>query len=284
MNIKKEFKFFGLIIFIIFAFALLFFLINLVTFILFECKGFTNYINKFKYESNIKKIIPELQTGDIILFGDKLDKNKKLSKLNCFIKSRTNFVPGTNLFNHIGLIYRKNNHVFLIESIFKEDSCKKKINYLNKNYVDGIRIVSFEKVIDEYIKNGKTNDDCKSIYGVRFLNRKFNKNEINRRFENEFNIINGSRFNEWNTISKIAVPGWFIYDTPRSLYYGLELYLPNDNNDTYFCSEIIALLLQRIGLMKRTYRSRMFYPADFNGYRDSEMFNKNTYSKIKMYY
>lgn len=284
MNIIKEFKFLGLVIFVIFAILLLFFLVNLVTFLLFDCNEFLNYLKKFKYQGNIKSILPELQTGDIIIFGDKIDFNKKMTKLNCFIKSRSNFVPGANLFSHVGIIYRKNNKIFLIESIFRKEKCKRRINYVNSKYIDGIRIVDFKKVIDEYNDKGKTIEKCNTIYGVRFINRKFNQTELNRRLENEFNIIADTKFNEWKTIEKVAVPGWFIYDTPRSIFYGLELYLPNDYKDTYFCSEIIALLLQRIGIMKRKYRSRMFYPADFNGYRDSEMFPKNTYSKIKMYY
>lgn len=284
MNILKELKFLGLVIFIIFAILLLFSLVSLVTFIRFDCNQLVNYLKNIKYEGNIKTIIPKLQTGDIIIFGDKVNFNKNLTKKDCFLKSRINFVPKTNLFTHVGIIYRKNNQVYLIESIFREEKCKRRINYVNENYIDGLRIVDFKKVIEEYKLSSKKNAECNVSYGVRFINRKFNQNELNRRFENEFNIIADTKFNEWNTVEKVAIPGWFIYDIPRSGYYGLELYLPNDDKDTYFCSEIIALLLQRIGIMKRTYRSRMFYPADFNGYRDSEMFPKNTYSKIKMYY
>jgi hypothetical protein len=46
---------------------------------------------------------------------------------------------------------------------------------------------------------------------------------------------------------------------------------------------MIGVILQRIGVMKRVYRARMFYPADYNGSNDDKMFDKGMYSKIKIY-
>jgi hypothetical protein len=70
---------------------------------------------------------------------------------------------------------------------------------------------------------------------------------------------------------------------PNNFNYSTEIFYPNDEKDTFFCSEIIGVLLQRIGVMKRVNRSRMFYPADYAGTLDNKMFEKGMYSQIKIY-
>ena len=70
---------------------------------------------------------------------------------------------------------------------------------------------------------------------------------------------------------------------PNNFNYSTEIFYPNDEIDTFFCSEIIGLLLQRIGVMKRINRARMFYPADFNGSMDKNIFEKDMFSNIKIY-
>ena len=70
---------------------------------------------------------------------------------------------------------------------------------------------------------------------------------------------------------------------PNNFNYTTEIFYPNDEKDTFFCSEMIGVLLQRIGIMKRVNRSRMFFPADYNGTNDKNMFEKEMYSNIKIF-
>ena len=70
---------------------------------------------------------------------------------------------------------------------------------------------------------------------------------------------------------------------PNNFNYSTEIFYPNDKKDTYFCSEMIGVLLQRVGIMKRVNRARMFYPADYTGSLDNRMFEKGMYSNIKIY-
>jgi hypothetical protein len=279
----KEFKFFGIILFGIFCLILLVILIILITFIRFRCSEFKNHMSKINYAGDINNILPKLKTGDIILFGEKISEKHTKNKLKCFYYSRYNFTPNNLMYQHIGIVYKKNNTLYIIETIHKNDECKSKTSLVNSKYIDGLRIEKLDKIIKEYKESCKMKPDCCTLYGVRFLNEKFNQKELNRRIENEFNILSDTRFNNWDKVTQISIPGWFISDFPIETRYGIEIFFPNDKKDTFFCSEMAAALLQRIGLMKRTYRSRMFFPGYFTGFLDNKMFLPNTYSKIKIY-
>jgi hypothetical protein len=225
----------------------------------------------------IEKILPFLQTGDLILTTYCLNKN--MNNMQCFKRSRGNFVKNNYNYSHLAMIYRKKNNIFLIELINYNDPCTKIYSLVNKNYKNGLRIIKFDKYI-EVIKEKK---DCCTNYGIRFINRKINQNELNRRLENEFNILSDKNFSSLKSLKTIAISGWFIKDMPINFHYSTEILFPNDEKDTFFCSEMIGVLLQRIGVMKRINRARMFYPADYNGSMDDKMFEKGMYSKIKIY-
>lgn len=279
----KELKFLGIILFTIFCFILLVALIVLITFVRFRCSEFKNHMNNPKIEGSIIDVLPKLKTGDIILFGEKISKMHTKSKAKCFMYSRYNFTPNNYLYQHIGIVFKKNNITYLLETIYKKDECKKPNSLVNPNYIDGLRIQRLDTIINEYKNSCKTRSDCCTVYGVRFLNDKLNQKELNKRFENEFNILSSTTFNDFSNVQKISIPGWFISDFPIDTRYGIEIFFPNDKTDTYFCSEMAANLLQRVGLMKRTYRARMFYPGYFTGFLDNKMFPPNFYSQIKIY-
>jgi hypothetical protein len=278
--IVKELKFIGLLFFIIFAIILLVFLIFFITFQRFKCSEYMNYWNNMPVSGKIEEVIPLLQTGDIIIIIDCNDK--KENKLDCFKNSRGNFVKNSYHYSHLGMIYRKKNIVYLIESI-RNNRCMKKYSLVNNNYKDGLRIVNFKKYIEEVKENTKKDNHCCQNYAIRFINRKINQKEINRRFENEFNILSDKNFNNLLNLKIIAISGWFLKDMPNNFNYSTEIFYPNEEKETFFCSEIIGVLLQRIGIMKRVNRSRMFYPADYNGSSDNKLFEKGMYSQIKIY-
>ena len=149
-----------------------------------------------------------------------------------------------------------------------------------------IKFIKLSILLDNYPNNIeviKEKKDCCTNYGIRFINRKINQNELNRRLENEFNILSDKNFSSLKSLKTIAISGWFIKDMPINFHYSTEILFPNDEKDTFFCSEMIGVLLQRIGVMKRINRARMFYPADYNGSMDDKMFEKGMYSKIKIY-
>jgi hypothetical protein len=229
----------------------------------------------------IETIIPFLKTGDLILTSYCLNKN--MNNMQCFKRSRGNFVKNNYNYSHIGMIYRKKNIIFLIELINYNDPCSKIYSLTNKNYKNGLRIVKFKNYIYEINENIRKKKDCCTNYGIRFINRKINQIELNRRLENEFNILSDKNFNNFNNLKIIATSGWFLKDMPNDFNYSTEIFYPNDEKDTFFCSEMIGVLLQRIGVMKRENRSRMFYPADYNGTIDDKLFEKGMYSPIKIY-
>ena len=203
--------------------------------------------------------------------------------MQCFKRSRGNFVKNNYNFSHIGIIYRKKNIIYLIELINYNDPCSKIYSLTNKNYKNGLRIIKLKNYIYEINENIIKKKDCCTNYGIRFINRKINQIELNRRLENEFNILSDKNFNNFNNLKIIATSGWFLKDMPNDFNYSTEIFYPNDEKDTFFCSEITGVLLQRIGVMKRENRTRMFYPADYNGAMDDKLFEKNMYSSIKIY-
>ena len=233
------------------------------------------------FSLKIESVIPYLQTGDLIIASDCLSKDKK--KFKCFINSRGNFVKNSYNYSHISMIYRKNNKIFLIDFIPSDHHCSKKISLVNSKYTDGLRIVEFNKYVKEFKEKTIKKSHCCQKFGIRFINRKINQNELNRRLENEFNILSDKNFNNNNIANMIAISGWFAKDMPINFNYSTEIFYPNNQKDTFFCSEIIGVLLQRIGVMKRINRARMFYPADYAGSLDNKIFEKGMYSQIKIY-
>jgi len=279
--IIKELKFIGILLFIIFAIVLLAALVFFITYQRFQCSKYINHMKNIPISGKIEKIIPFLQTGDLILTSYCLNKN--MNNMQCFKRSRGNFVKNNYNFSHIGIIYRKKNIIYLIELINYNDPCSKIYSLTNKNYKNGLRIIKFKNYIYEINENIRKKKDCCTNYGIRFINRKINQIELNRRLENEFNILSDKNFKNFNNLKIIATSGWFLKDMPNDFNYSTEIFYPNDEKDTFFCSEMIGVLLQRIGIMKRVNRSRMFYPADYNGAMDDKLFEKNMYSSIKIY-
>ena len=278
--IVKELKFIGLLLFIIFAILLLVALISFITYQKFQCSQYINYMQNIPISGKIENILPFLQTGDIVLTID--CQNKSKNKLSCFQGSRYNIVKNGYNYSHLSMIYRKKNITYLIDFSYG-NICMKNYSLIYPNYKNGLRIIEFEKYINEIKENTKKNDFCCQNYGIRFLNRKINQDELNRRFENEFNILSDKNFNSMKNVKLIAAIGWFLKDMPNNFNYSTEIFYPNDEKDTFFCSEIIGILLQRIGVMKRINRARMFYPADFNGSIDDKLFQKGMYSDVKIY-
>lgn len=278
--IVKELKFIGLLIFIIIAIILLFVLVYFITYHKFKCSEYINYMKNMKISGKIEDVLPYLQTGDIILSVNCL--KEKMNKIDCFKNSRANFVKNGYNYSHITMIYRKNNKIYLIDFSFG-NRCMKKYYLVSPKYKDGLRIIEFEKYIKELKKNTKKDEFCCQNYGIRFINRKINQEELNKRLENEIHILSDKDFNNYKKVAMIAASGWLLKDMPNSFNYSTEIFYPNDKKDTYFCSEMIGILLQRIGVMKRENRARMFYPADYNGSNDRNMFEKGIYSSIKIY-
>jgi len=279
--IVKELKFIGILLFIIFAIILLIALVFFITYQHFQCSEYINYWKNMPISGKIEGVIPFLQTGDIIITSDCLSKD--MNNIKCFINNRANFVKDSYNYTHIAMIYRKKNKIYLIENINYDNKCSKIFSIVNPKYKNGLRIIDFEKYVKEIKENTKKNDYCCQRYGIRFINRKLNQNELNRRLENEFNILSDKKFNDLKKLYSIAISGWLLKDMPLNYNYSTEIFYPNDEKDTFFCSEIIGVLLQRIGIMKRINRGRMFYPADYNGTNDNNMFEKGMYSTIKIY-
>ena len=278
--IVKELKFIGLLLFIIFAIILLIVLVFFITYNRFQCSEYVNYMKNIPISGKIEKILPSLKTGDLILTSYCLNKN--MNNMQCFKQSRGNFVKNNYNYSHLAMIYCKKNKIYLIELINYNDPCTKIYSLVNKNYKNGLRIVEFDKYIERINENIKKKNCCTN-YGIRFINRKINQNELNRRLENEFNILSDKNFNSMKNLKIIAASGWLLKDMPTDYNYSTEIFYPHDEKDTFFCSEMIGVLLQRIGVMKRINRARMFYPADYNGAMDDKLFEKNMYSSIKIY-
>ena len=278
--IVKEIKFIGILLFIIFAILLLAALVFFITYQRFQCSEYMNYMKTIQFSGKIEDVLPYLQTGDILVAVNCI--KEKMSKYKCFISSRGNFVKKGYNYSHVTMIYRKNNKVYLVDFSFG-NRCMKKYYLVDPRYKDGLRIIEFEKYIKELKINTKKDDFCCQNYGIRFINRKINQEELNKRLENEIKILSDKNFNDYKKVAMIAASGWLLKDMPNNFNYSTEIFYPNDKKDTYFCSEMIGVLLQRVGIMKRINRARMFYPADYTGSLDNRMFEKGMYSDIKIY-
>jgi hypothetical protein len=279
--IIKELKFIGLILFIIFAIILLIFLVFFITFLRFKSSEYINHWKNMPISGKIDEILPFLHTGDIILTINCAD-NKRQDNLGSFFHSRGNYVKNSYHFSHLSMIFRKKDTVYVIESSL-DNRCQKRYSLVNPKHENGLRIIRFDKFINEIKENTKKDNYCCQNYGIRFINRKIDQNELNKRLENEFNILSDKKFDNINNLKFIAITGWFLKDMPNNFNYSTEILFPHNKKDTFFCSEIIGIILQRIGIMKRTNRARMFYPADFNGTDDDKLFEKGMYSQIKIY-
>ena len=103
--IVKELKFIGLLLFIVFAILLLVALISFITYQKFQCSEFINHMKNIPILGKIETIIPYLQTGDLIIASNCLNKN--MNKVLCFKNSRGNFIKNSYYYSHISMIYRK---------------------------------------------------------------------------------------------------------------------------------------------------------------------------------
>ena len=277
----NEIKFLLFLILFIFLILLLIFIINYITYIKFNCNETLNFLKSIPYSGTIYQILPYLQTGDIILFTNnpKIIKNKK----DCYLFSRYMFTPKNYSFQHIGLIYRTNNNIFLIESSFPGGNCIKQNSLSNKNYNQGLKIVDFKEYINSYHINSPKHSECIRHYGIRFINRNINQNILNKRLSQEYKILDNTQFNYNKTIVN-ALIGWSTQDIPLKYKHGFDSLLPqNEPKDTYFCSDAVGTLLQRCGIMKKQIRPSIFFPSYFSGFMDKDLFYPNTYSKLYMF-
>lgn len=278
MKINKEIKFLLFIIFIIFIITLTIFLVGLIKYIRFDCNSYLNEMSKIKYSGTLDDVLPYLQSGDIVIKSDHVSK-KIESKLDCFYHSAHLFTPKNKKFTHVFLILRKNGIVYGCESSnYSNSKCCKNYSEINKNYKNGIRIFNLQDYINSFKKN-KNIDECKCFFNIRFVNRNLKQNIISQRIENEINILNGINFT--NPFYEAGF-GWTFNNFPLDFKYNIKLLLEN-KNEGYFCSEFVATILQRVGLMKRKYNAGSYFPAYFSEFLDDEKFNNNTYSKINSF-
>lgn len=276
--INNEIKFLLLIIFIIFMLILLIGLIILITFVRFNCQETINFMKNIKFAGNIEDIYPKLKTGDIILFTDteKVIKNN----LDCFKFSRANFTPENYSYQHIGLVYRNKQDIFIIESNLNNGNCGRNYSLTNKNYHNGVKITSFHTYFTDRKQSEKKYPECKRYYAIRFLNPQINQTELNNRIQKEFRIIDGTPFH-YDIVAQNGTIGWIFQDLPIESKHSIDTFLPmKPNSNTYFCSEVVATLLQRCGIMKLKIRPSIFFPSYFSGFMDDKIFYPNTYSKI----
>ena len=278
MKINKEIKFLLFIIFIIFIILLTIILIGLLKYIRFDCNSYLKELENIKYSGTMDEILPYLQSGDIIIKSDHFSK-KIESKLDCFYHSAYLFTPKNKKFTHVFLILRKNGIVYGCESSnYSNNKCFKNYSEINKKYQNGVRIFNLQDYINSFKKNQNI-DDCKCFFNIRFVNRNLDQKIISQRIENELQILNGINFT--NPLLEAGF-GWALNDFPMDFKFNLHLLLEN-KDEGYFCSEFVATILQRVGLMKRKYNAGSYFPAYFSEFLDDEKFNNNTYSKIYSY-
>lgn len=201
--------------------------------------------------SNLLEIRNKLKTGDIIFFS-----RKETDIIDWEYYFRKKLLGST--ISHIGLIYRENDNIYVVECTSKIHTGNNCCIKLNKHNNGGIRIIQFDKLISIYSGYFYVKFISKEIPNDLFLNKLDNYKKYV--YPNKFILLVifiidrliSTKFAEW--LSKHLIP-----------------------LDTIICCEFVYRLLLDCNVVKK-YPFKTFWPFCFN----DEIFNslqKVTYSK-----
>ena len=219
-------------------------------------------INKVKKSGNINDIYNKIGTGDIIFFLSEYDRSLlSPTVLQHYISN--------SYISHIGIVYKKNNILYLVECIDKNDNSNIKGSLLTPIYNGGVRMVPLISVFE--------NEKYRTSIGIRFKRKKIN----NKKFFKELEKMKYIKFEKTYMVNLIAIIGLIFLKVPNNYKTGMCNLVPTRNDeDGYFCSEFIAVILQRLNIMNKKYNARLYFPFSFLEQYDNENFGKlSPYSK-----
>ena len=224
-------------------------IIVIILFLLLIWYCIMNYINIYTKKpikrNNMWKYIDKLETGDLFITGTLKGKNK--------------FEAG-----HVGMIVRFNGKCCLLESI-NIDRCRQNKSVIDDNYQTGPKLYYLEdelKLSNEVRKRKK----CYDTLLIRKLNYdklKMTPEELKKKIMSELKIFrdSNSRFEKKYNLYPFAILGSLFWYIPNGGMSNIANIFPTSyNNDGYFCSEFIPLLMQRLGLLDYKYNARIFWP------------------------
>lgn len=193
--------------------------------------------------NNIKKsynnIKKDLDTGDLVLFCSSDYIGKVIRKFSNYY------------FSHCGIIIRHNNQLYVLE-------CDMDSNYdfiTQKEDKYGVHLVSLDDKLKDYTGN---------IFGYC----KLEKNNINELKLN--NIINECQNIEFNN----NVFAWY---SSRLKNNNISNFLKNKNR--MFCSEFVAYVYQKLGILKQNNLPNMYTIEDLQ----SNKYNNIMFSKLILF-
>lgn len=252
---------------------LFFLLIILILFLLLIWYCIVNYLyiytKKKIVRQNLWKNIDELETGDLFLTGNLINDKK----FEC---------------GHAGIIAKYKGKVCLIESI-NIDKCRINKSLIDEKYNTGPKIYDLKKELsysNNVTKNHKNKKRCYDTILVRKLNYNdlnITPTELNKKILSELKIFRDSncKFEKKYNLYPFAILGALFWYIPNSGMSCIANIFPTSyNNDGYFCSEFVPLLMQRVGLLDYKYNARIYWPhflTDNFKYLKKDLYSKNLF-------
>lgn len=208
---------------------------------------FMRYLCVYYNNSNSIDIskLNNIKSGDIILFSY-LPKNNLLKKLGILFGQT---IIGTG-WTHVGIVHKKNNELFICDVTIK-----------NKNKKMGTGFTTCNDLIDRIKKYD-------GHVSIKFLNKRLNVEQEQQLTK----IVSETNINFVNNLEKhvlfncLALP----------LHRNINFY----NRTGIFCSEYVAIILKKLGIIKDKINTFCFYPIHFSKDYEKYIFqNGFKYSK-----
>lgn len=198
-----------------------------------------------KYVYN--EIKEHLKTGDIILFSCK--SHGSMADKGAYLL-RTKFLGSE--YGHVGLIVRTDNDIYLIECTDKKHTGEKHAHLLNKSGKGGIRIIQFDKLIEEYYQENA------AVFAVMSISKRLpNDLILNQFYKYDHYIFEDKKI----LFTLAAVDIVSSPDTANNLLQSMRT-KNNERNEKMMCSEFVYDILYRCGVV-HYYSPKIFWPHHF---------------------
>ena len=239
-----------------YIFTLLIILICIILFVsVYLIKFSDNDIEPFYDYNDIK---PRLKTGDIIFFTYR--KFDSVINNVCY-KIRTNTL--NTIYGHVGIIYRNNNKIYIVESCNSDQCGYSYAKSLNNKKKGGIRIIDMDLYLNDY------SEIYHGMFAVKFISKEIPSDIFLKSLHKYKDAIFPSS-KDFSRIFLIAAIDLFVSNN-------MALSMTNNlKNDTIICTEAVYQLLNDCGVLKK-YSRKMIWPNFFTHNKFNSMLT-NGYS------
>ena len=215
-------------------------LIIILAYILLFVKRDNLYINDQIYYSYLD-IRDKLRSGDILLFSCRRTQSL-YKKLEYYF--RTSFIGSE--YGHVGLVLKNGDKLYLVECCLGDNCAEEDARFLNNYKKGGVRIISLDKLIEEYSR------ETDATFAIKFISKEIPWTTVTQVLKVYKNITFQNK--SWL---------YFLGTLDVAVSHPLTVHLSNlADKNKMMCSEFVHDFLYRCGVLDE-YPSRIFWPHLF---------------------